>query len=262
LPRFGSTRLVSIFTGLQVQLWQLSPNYRVLQNTLPFRFHKFLCVTVWLWLSVTQRHAVEPSAMAPPVSLELRERIIAWKYELDMPISVIAQLANRCEKTVKNVLKTYRDYNQPINPFIRPRGRKRVLDHISSPSYSRNQLFFWMKSKTSFMRCGMSKSRSQHSLALSIASQSLIKLLPRRQWNGTSIFVLHGRLSWHNMMPVSLFSLTKPEWTIAQIFGQMVGLRLGKRVCAGRLFCEGRNTPFFPPLVSMEFWRWTSLRGL
>ncbi|KIM78160.1 hypothetical protein PILCRDRAFT_40957, partial [Piloderma croceum F 1598] len=66
--------------------------------------------------------------MAPPVSLELRERIIAWKYELNMPISVIAQLANQCEKTVKNVLKTYRDYNQPTNPFIRPRGRKRILD--------------------------------------------------------------------------------------------------------------------------------------
>jgi transposase len=66
--------------------------------------------------------------MAPPVSLELRERIIAWKYELNMPISVIAQLANQCEKTVKNVLKTYRDYNQPTSPFIRPRGRKRILD--------------------------------------------------------------------------------------------------------------------------------------
>jgi transposase len=64
--------------------------------------------------------------MAPPVSLELRERIIAWKYELNMPISAIAQLANRCEKIVKNVLKTYRDYNQP--PFIHPPGRKRVLD--------------------------------------------------------------------------------------------------------------------------------------
>jgi hypothetical protein len=43
-------------------------------------------------------------AICDPVtmySLELRERIIAWKYELDMPICVIAQLANRCEKTVK-----------------------------------------------------------------------------------------------------------------------------------------------------------------
>jgi transposase len=99
-----------------------------LQNTLPFQFREFLCVTVWLWLPVTQCHANLKPAMAPPVSLELRERIIAWKYELNMPISVIAQLANRCEKTVKNVLKTYRDYNQPTNPFIRPRGRKRVLD--------------------------------------------------------------------------------------------------------------------------------------
>ena len=46
-----------------------------------------------------------------------------------MPISAIAQLANQCEKTVKNVLKTYQDYNQPINPFICPPSHKHVLDH-------------------------------------------------------------------------------------------------------------------------------------
>jgi transposase len=65
--------------------------------------------------------------MAPPVSLELRERIIAWRYELHMPIRTIAQLANRCEKTINNVLKTFRDYDQPINPFIHSHGRRRAL---------------------------------------------------------------------------------------------------------------------------------------
>src|SRR6266436_1222728 len=66
--------------------------------------------------------------MAPPVSLKLQEHIIAWKYEPNMPISVIAQLANQCEKTVKNVLKTYWNYNQPINPFIQPYSHKCILD--------------------------------------------------------------------------------------------------------------------------------------
>jgi len=65
--------------------------------------------------------------MAPPVSLELRECIIAWRYELHMPIRTIAQLANPCEKSINNVLKTFRDYNQPINPFIHTHGRRRAL---------------------------------------------------------------------------------------------------------------------------------------
>ena len=58
--------------------------------------------------------------MAPPVSLELRERIVVWRYELHMPIRDIARLSNRCDKTVHNVLKFYQEYNQftgPCAPF-------------------------------------------------------------------------------------------------------------------------------------------------
>jgi hypothetical protein len=43
--------------------------------------------------------------MAPPVSLELRERIVVWRYELHMHIRDIVRLSNRCDKTVHNVLK-------------------------------------------------------------------------------------------------------------------------------------------------------------
>ena len=66
--------------------------------------------------------------MAPPVSLELCERIVVWRYELHMPIRDIVRLSNRCDKTVRNVLKIYQEYNQftgPRAPFTQPRGRKR-----------------------------------------------------------------------------------------------------------------------------------------
>jgi len=66
--------------------------------------------------------------MAPRISLELRERIIAWRHDLDMPIADIVRLSNRSKRSVQNVLATYRDYHQPVNPFTRPRGRKRILE--------------------------------------------------------------------------------------------------------------------------------------
>ena len=58
--------------------------------------------------------------MAPPVSQELRERIIAWQFQLHFPIDAIVNLSGCCEKTVHNVLKTFWDYNQATNPFIQP----------------------------------------------------------------------------------------------------------------------------------------------
>ena len=179
-------------------------------------------------------------------------------------LSAIAQLANWCEKTVK----------KPSGTTISPSTLSFVLPVtnmfltmmtwiISSPSYSWNQLFFWMKSKTGSRQCGMSKSQSQHSPTLSIALWSLTKLLWRRQLNRTSIFVLCGRLSWcvfngdvhfvirvtiygnsskwDNMILVSLFSSMKLEWMITQIFRKMIGLHLSKHVCATQLFCEVKN---------------------
>ena len=66
--------------------------------------------------------------MAPFVTQELREHIVAWRYELHMPIEAIVTLSGHCEKTVHNVLKTFRDYDQVNNPFAQPRGRQRILD--------------------------------------------------------------------------------------------------------------------------------------
>jgi len=82
-------------------------DYRVLHNTLPFSFSKSF---VWLCLVAV---GCDPSRLllAPPVSLELRERIVAWRYELHLSISDIVRLSNRCDKTVRNVLKIYRDYD-------------------------------------------------------------------------------------------------------------------------------------------------------
>ena len=66
--------------------------------------------------------------MAPQVSLELYERIVAWRHELHMSINDIVHLSNCCEKTVHNVLRTYRDYNGFTRPFTQPHGRRRLLD--------------------------------------------------------------------------------------------------------------------------------------
>lgn len=45
-----------------------------------------------------------------------------------MPIADIVRLSKRSKRAVQNILATYRDYGQPINPFTRPRGRKRILE--------------------------------------------------------------------------------------------------------------------------------------
>jgi len=67
--------------------------------------------------------------MAPPVSLELCERIIAWRYELHISISDIMRLSSRCEKTVHNILKSFRENDNLFgHPVIERRGHKRLLN--------------------------------------------------------------------------------------------------------------------------------------
>jgi hypothetical protein len=45
-----------------------------------------------------------------------------------MPIADIVHLSKRSKCAVQNVLAAYQDYGEPVNPFTRPRGRKRVLE--------------------------------------------------------------------------------------------------------------------------------------
>ena len=73
---------------------------------------------LWLW----------PLTMAPPVSLELCERIVVWRYELNMSIDNITQLSGHSKWTVNYVLETYQNYGQVVNPFIQPQGLPQVLD--------------------------------------------------------------------------------------------------------------------------------------
>jgi hypothetical protein len=103
--------------------------YMVLHNTLPFSFSKSF---VWLYLVAVGcdlSHLLSQLVvMAPPVSLELHECIIAWCYELHLPINNIVCLSNCCDKTVCNVLKIYQDYDAFTHPFTQPRGCKCLLD--------------------------------------------------------------------------------------------------------------------------------------
>lgn len=67
--------------------------------------------------------------MAPPVSLELCERIIARRYELHISISDIMRLSSRCEKTVHNILKSFRENDNLFgHPVVERRGHKRLLN--------------------------------------------------------------------------------------------------------------------------------------
>jgi transposase len=63
------------------------------------------------------------------VSLELRKLIVAWRYELHMPISDIVHLSSHCKKTVHNILKSFREDDNEFNhSFTERRGCKRLLD--------------------------------------------------------------------------------------------------------------------------------------
>lgn len=66
--------------------------------------------------------------MAPPVSLELCKWIVAWRYELKMPIDAIVLLSGCSKCTVNNVLSTYCQYDQVTNPLIRPWGWPHILN--------------------------------------------------------------------------------------------------------------------------------------
>ena len=88
--------------------------------------------------------------MAPPVSLELREHIIAWRYELHMSISDIMHLSSRCEKPVHNILKSFRENDNVFgHPAIERCGHKQLLNR-DDLNYLKSILmqkrgFFWMK---------------------------------------------------------------------------------------------------------------------
>ena len=67
--------------------------------------------------------------MSPQVSLELHKCIVAWHHKLNMSTNDIIHLSNHFDKTVCNVLKTYQDHNEFMQPFTQPRVRKQLLDH-------------------------------------------------------------------------------------------------------------------------------------
>src|SRR5882762_6827870 len=107
----------------------MQDTYRVLHNTLLFLFSESF---MWLCLVAVgydlSRLLSQLVFMAPPVSLELHERIVAWHYELHLSIGDIVHLSNHCDKTVHNVLKFYWDYDAFTCPFTQPQGCKHLLD--------------------------------------------------------------------------------------------------------------------------------------
>jgi transposase len=63
--------------------------------------------------------------MAPQISQQLRERMVIWRYEEHKKASEIALLGGYAESTVYEILRLYRQVN---NPYRRQRGRPRTLE--------------------------------------------------------------------------------------------------------------------------------------
>jgi transposase len=65
--------------------------------------------------------------MAPPITSEMRQNMVIWRYEQQKTMSEISKLAQCCEATVYNVLQNHRNYGQHTNPFTWERGRPCTL---------------------------------------------------------------------------------------------------------------------------------------
>ncbi|KJA18808.1 hypothetical protein HYPSUDRAFT_125385, partial [Hypholoma sublateritium FD-334 SS-4] len=66
--------------------------------------------------------------MAPPITPEIRQRILSWHHNDGMSAREIASLAACSERTVYYILSFDRDYGTDVNPFARKTGRTRSLD--------------------------------------------------------------------------------------------------------------------------------------
>jgi hypothetical protein len=66
--------------------------------------------------------------MSPPISTEMRARMIVWHYELHKTAKEISLLAGCSLSSVYVVLRYDQDFGQTSNPFARSVGRQRALD--------------------------------------------------------------------------------------------------------------------------------------
>jgi len=65
--------------------------------------------------------------MTPPLSDQMRDRIVHWRYTENRSAAEIKDLAGCSLSTVYNVLDCHRRYNQTSNPYARTQGRSRAL---------------------------------------------------------------------------------------------------------------------------------------
>lgn len=66
--------------------------------------------------------------MAPHLSSQLRERIVAWRYEHGKSAREIAELADYSERTIYDILRLHRNFGQNPNSFSRQNAPPRILE--------------------------------------------------------------------------------------------------------------------------------------
>ncbi|KAF9243073.1 hypothetical protein BU15DRAFT_32160, partial [Melanogaster broomeanus] len=68
--------------------------------------------------------------MPAPTPAALRERIIVWYHELQMPVEQIVTLSGISPTTVYDILRLYDDFGTITNPLALPHGRRRQLSSV------------------------------------------------------------------------------------------------------------------------------------
>lgn len=66
--------------------------------------------------------------MAPPISQDMQNRILAWHQDLHLRPKEIATLAGCSVRSVHYIISYYIDYGTAKNPFARTVGRTRSLN--------------------------------------------------------------------------------------------------------------------------------------
>ncbi|KIK75934.1 hypothetical protein PAXRUDRAFT_62251, partial [Paxillus rubicundulus Ve08.2h10] len=66
--------------------------------------------------------------MPASTSMQLRKRIVAWRYEMHLPIDEIVKLSGLCRATIYNILQLQEDFGTPENLMALSTGRYCSLD--------------------------------------------------------------------------------------------------------------------------------------
>jgi len=92
------------------------------------RARKFVCICPWPNSDICHAASYKSNRYGPATSVELRERIVHWFYDFELPVKDIVLLSGRSQSTIYAILQMYDTYGEVTIPLANRTGRKRILD--------------------------------------------------------------------------------------------------------------------------------------